>query len=551
MRALLIPSATLIPNDMRSKMGAIPSCLFPLHNVTMLERICEQYKNAADEVYVVAGHNRERLHEYAALKSLDVHVIDIDAIRNLGYTIWFGVSSILREHQDVEQIYVNYGDTLLSNQPAAERRDVLYYSRESISKEWTFFEHDNGRIRDVVDKGHAVASGAAFGNAFPGVFEIARPASFLRELEKALRAPAGDLDPFYQAVWQYSATRPFACVLAEDWFDVGHSDRYAQAKTMVAARLFNSIEIDRDRGLLTKRSRNREKLIDEIKWYLRMPSRLQYLTPRIYSYSLDWSDPYVTMEYYGYNTLHEMLVYGDITEPQWRKIFRKLLFILEDMRCFQVNDDAATRREVLEQIYVSKTISRLEELKNDEHFTPFFENRITVDGAVFPSLEEYIGFLPPLLRSRLVEDAPAFCIIHGDLCFSNILAENDFGFLRLVDPRGSFGGYDIYGDQRYEIAKLMHSLDGQYDFIIEDMVHVAVEGACIQLRRPPRKQKVSGIFQDVFHDYMSDWEDLKLIEGLLFLSMIPLHSDHVNRQYAMLATGLQLLREAGIGESDG
>lgn len=551
MRALLIPSATLIPADMRVKMGAMPSCLFPLHNITMLERICAQYQGVVDAVYVVAGRNRERLHEFAALKNIDVHIVDVDEVRSLGYTIWYGMREMIRANRDIEQVYINYGDTLLSNRLAAERRDILYYARESVSKEWTFFEHDDGRVYGIVDKGQEAPGEAVFGNAIPGVFEIAWPEAFMEELEAAIGGPHSGVDAFYQAIAQYSLRHPFDCVLAEDWFDVGHSDRYAQAKTTVAARVFNSIEIDRDRGMLTKRSRNREKLIDEIRWYLRMPNRLQYLTPRIYSYSLDWSAPYVTMEYYGYNTLHEMLVYGDIAESQWRKIFQKLLFILKDMRSFQVNDDVARRREALEAIYVSKTISRLEELREDERFTPFFQREIVINDSVFPSLEEYVRFLPPVLRERLIEDVPPFCIIHGDLCFANILVESDFGFLRSVDPRGSFGSYDIYGDQRYEIAKLMHSVDGQYDFIIEDMFQLEADGSRIRLKKPPKAKKVSLIFEDVFGEYMRDSGELKLIEGLLFLSMIPLHSDHPNRQYAMLATGLQLLREAGIGEDDG
>ena len=186
MKALLIPSATLIPTDMRAKMGAIPSCLFPLHNATMLELICKQYSGVADEVYVAAGHNRERLHEFAALKSMDIHIIDVDEIRNLGYTVWFGIREILRERQDTEQIYINFGDTLLSNRPMAERRDILYYARESVSKEWTFFEHEGGRICGIVDKGHAVPGDTMFGNAFPGVFEVARPEEFLTELGAAI-----------------------------------------------------------------------------------------------------------------------------------------------------------------------------------------------------------------------------------------------------------------------------------------------------------------------------------------------------------------------------
>jgi hypothetical protein len=38
-------------------------------------------------------------------------------------------------------------------------------------------------------------------------------------------------------------------------------------------------------------------------------------------------------------------------------------------------------------------------------------------------------------------------------------------------------------------------------------------------------------------------EDVRLVEGLLFLSMCPLHEDSADRQLAMFATGLRILNE--------
>jgi hypothetical protein len=38
-------------------------------------------------------------------------------------------------------------------------------------------------------------------------------------------------------------------------------------------------------------------------------------------------------------------------------------------------------------------------------------------------------------------------------------------------------------------------------------------------------------------------DDVRFIEGLLFLSMCPLHHDHPRRQRAMFAIGLQILNE--------
>ena len=47
MKALLIPSALLVPSDMRNKFGELPTALFPLGNKTMIERLYD--KSISDE----------------------------------------------------------------------------------------------------------------------------------------------------------------------------------------------------------------------------------------------------------------------------------------------------------------------------------------------------------------------------------------------------------------------------------------------------------------------------------------------------------------------
>ena len=79
-------------------------------------------------------------------------------------------------------------------------------------------------------------------------------------------------------------------------------------KIKVEPRSFNFMELDERRGILTKRSTHKDKLQAEIRWYLKLPKELRYLAPRIFDYSLSHDSPFVSMEFYGYRTLHEMLI---------------------------------------------------------------------------------------------------------------------------------------------------------------------------------------------------------------------------------------------------
>lgn len=552
MKALLIPSALLVPSDMRNKFGELPTALFPLGNKTMIERLYDKYKDIVDVIYIVVKRKQLLINDYINSKKLPIRIIELDELRDLGYTIQYGMEFILGQEPLIDYIYVNFADFLLDEHVPINNHNFFYYASGMSTDEWTYFKDNNGIITDILDKcplseNHQISN---FSGIFVGLFGFTNPHYFL-ELLKQYSNVHSDMDTFYQAIFTYSQEYPFTILHSQNWFDVGHSDNYSKATTSVAARSFNSIEIDEQRGILKKRSENKEKLVNEIRWYLRIPNKLQYLLPRVYDYSLDLTDPYVSMEYYGYHTLHESLVFGDLPLVKWQAIFQKLLFAINDMGKFTVTGERIQFEAALRDIYLQKTFDRLDMMQNEPDFHSFFENTITINGKEYRSLNEYLKMLPQLIEKLVVYTFTGqFNIIHGDLCFANILIEDTYDFIRVIDPRGKFGTFDIYGDARYELAKLMHTLEGKYDFIIEDMFDIDVIGNTIEYHVHKQIDNITNVFLDVFRESIDNIQAVRLIEATLFLSMIPLHSDYKQRQFAMLATGVMLLEQV-IREIEG
>lgn len=552
MKALLIPSALLVPSDMRNKFGELPTALFPLGNKTMIERLYDKYKAIVDVIYIVVKRKQLLINDYINSKKLPIRIIELDVLRDLGYTIQYGMEFILGQEPLIDYIYVNFADFLLDEHVPINNHNFFYYASGMSTDEWTYFKDNNGIITDILDKcplseNHQISN---FSGIFVGLFGFTNPHYFL-ELLKQYSNVHSDMDTFYQAIFTYSQEYPFTILHSQNWFDVGHSDNYSKATTSVAARSFNSIEIDEQRGILKKRSENKEKLVNEIRWYLRIPNKLQYLLPRVYDYSLDLTDPYVSMEYYGYHTLHESLVFGDLPLVKWQAIFQKLLFAINDMGKFTVTGERIQFEAALRDIYLQKTFDRLDMMRNEPDFHSFFENTITINGKEYRSLNEYLKMLPQLIEKLVVYTFTGqFNIIHGDLCFANILIEDTYDFIRVIDPRGKFGTFDIYGDARYELAKLMHTLEGKYDFIIEDMFDIDVIGNTIEYHVHKQIDNITNVFLDVFRESIDNIQAVRLIEATLFLSMIPLHSDYKQRQFAMLATGVMLLEQV-IREIEG
>ena len=135
-------------------------------------------------------------------------------------------------------------------------------------------------------------------------------------------------------------------------------------------------------------------------------------------------------------------------------------------------------------------------------------------------------------------------IIHGDYCFSNILFDSSNYIFKLIDPRGRLNAEaTIYGDPRYDIAKLRHSVVGLYDFIVQGLFKLTEKDTEFEYKILTTNDYK--ILEEIFDKYLSingfNVQEIKFIEGLLFLSMIPLHKDNFDRQKVFYLKAIELL----------
>jgi len=142
------------------------------------------------------------------------------------------------------------------------------------------------------------------------------------------------------------------------------------------------------------------------------------------------------------------------------------------------------------------------------------------------------------------------CLLHGDLCFSNILYDLSNNQYKLIDPRGKWGS-SIFGDIKYDVAKLRHSIVGGYDSINNELFSVEYNKSKInfQVFKPSNYHKISREF-DTWLSKRWNLTDIKLIEGLLFISMLPLHQDNFKKELAFYSIGIQRLNDVLITKNN-
>lgn len=532
---VIIPSAKLVPEELQ-KLGKLPAVIYPINQKIAFDYIYDQYKNLHTKVDIICYENADKV-ERRLRKVIgnEIKVRKLPELHDLGYTILYAIENI------DEPVVINFADTIVMDPITDISGDAFFYQEDYMSETWTYFDEENGIITHIYDK--EAINEEIKKKLFVGVFKIINTHDFSECLRNAVQQKNKKMNSFYHALELYSKKHPMQAVLTNNWFDIGHEDKYYNSKLEVRAREFNHITIDKNRGILKKTSDDKDKFIGEIKWYLKLPADVEYVRPRIFNYSTSYVDPYVSMEYYAYHTVHELFLYGDLTLQQWIDIFNRIRFVCDDFKRYTVQD--ANIRPALEEMYLTKTLQRFEKMKKDERFIMFFESPIVVNGERYLPLNEIIITLEKAIPEMLY-DVDTFNIIHGDLCFANIMVDSNFSFIKVIDPRGKFGTYDIYGDFRYELAKLFHSVDGKYDFIIKDLFDLDYnsETARINYRIQNRKRDFNlyKVFLDTFSaEVGGDLKKIELIEALLFLSMIPLHGESIRHQMVMLGTGLEIL----------
>ncbi|SDG49209.1 NTP transferase domain-containing protein [Roseospirillum parvum] len=144
-------------------------------------------------------------------------------------------------------------------------------------------------------------------------------------------------------------------------------------------------------------------------------------------------------------------------------------------------EGGAADRDALTDVYVVKTLDRVRQVGGLIPHLEVPEVRINGRLCANPFAPGREGRMAEL-AAPLLADCAAFRVIHGDPTFSNMLIDGE-DKAWLIDPRGSFGQVRLFGDPRYDWAKLYYSVVGDYDMFNRRRftLKVAPEGVEIDL----------------------------------------------------------------------
>jgi len=307
-------------------------------------------------------------------------------------------------------------------------------------------------------------------------------------------------------------------------------------------RAYNTFDINPTRGTITKHS-TKERLRDEINYYQAISQTANgVFFPRMLSSNFSDDTYHLELEYYAYDNLGDYMVYQEFDKHFWELAAASLRTTLEMFSNDTVDTDFSQHAAAM---YIAKTEHYYEDLLvNDKFGTIASHDSLTIGGKRYVNFAGIWEDVKKKISASLLAPKQG-SVIHGDMCFSNILCgvnpKTDTCVLKFVDPRGNFGVDGIYGDPLYDYAKLVHSYRGGYEYIIFDQFSVEENSDLNEFNvvfANGNKEKIAEVFND-FSDPRAS-----LIEGLIYIGMCSRHYDSIDRQTAMYTTGIQLLNEA-------
>lgn len=306
------------------------------------------------------------------------------------------------------------------------------------------------------------------------------------------------------------------------------------------SRYFNNVWLDKKENKVVKFSSNIPKLEQEFLYYMSLPDdpHIREYFPRVLSFSKHSTYAILETQYIDADPLSEFLL--SYVSNNRIKFWDTVFMMLSSTRYRWDKHTKINNNQIQQEFYLSKTIERVKEFENHIGRYITVSPTISINGKLLLNWSELLPLVEQYIKSVTVE---RLHFIHGDWCFSNILC-SESGSCSFIDPRGQFGPEVCYGDRMYDIAKLYHSIHGQYDYIVNDYVTSKIWYIDTPIIDFYITRLVPAHILSLFHEhFVVDKKYLTILEGLLFVSMCILHVDNLQKSHILYGRGIELLNE--------
>ena len=402
-----------------------PKCLVPIDDVPMIINTLNVYKNK--EVIIITDHLSEVLEKYLNLfyKGDNYKIVKTNEPGTAG-----GLKKAVSFIPDNEPFILTWADLFFEKEQTFEMVDVTYKTHLMVGLSNTF------KCRWRLEEYNRFVNKSSTECGIAGFFVFRDKSKFNNiNVDKSL------VRGFLRSEYLNENIDSF---YLDGCFEVGEKEKYEEILSKkVTHRFFNKVEIKEDKVYKSCIVPSYEDVHQNEKdWYKFVGDKFER-TPKVYS-----TDPLIIQRIDG--------------KHAWEVEQDKSTIINNYCDTFDSLHSLGTQKGDYSGecmgVYFTKSWKRVDEV------APIL---IYVSQESIKSNGKYCQ--NPIRNLSVFEDTISgivgvdeYNVIHGDPSFSNSLVDKDNN-IWLIDPRGSFGDTKIYGDKRYDWAKLYYSAVGNYD----------------------------------------------------------------------------------------
>lgn len=522
---ILIASGAYVEGEFISEVGQLPPCFLPIGNKRLyklqLEFLRKLYPDDDYFISVPSSFNLP-IEDSNFLEKEEVSILRVPDGLTLGESLLYCWNASGKGYNNLK---VLHGDTLFID-PDFNTSNLIsvhpnhgFYSRASY-------------------KGNEISTCLAQEQdlVLSGFFSFDDPWFLMKSLIE-------ERSNFIDALNVYIKTYSVEINHTGSWLDFGHINSFFHSRTwMTTQRAFNELQIS-TRTVTKSSSENPTKIYAEGNWFKSIPGNIKIHTPQLLNFETEKNVCY-SLEYLYFLPLSDLLVFGNLPTGFWHGVLKSAVNVLADFSTFSTSE---INLDTQNDLYLKKTLNRLDKFQSSNVFD--VNRKININNNIKLSLVDIANATAKLISETKQKDIG---ILHGDFCFSNLLYDSRQQAIKCIDPRGidADGNYSIYGDRRYDAAKLYHSVIGLYDLIIAGHYSLQFnnEKDEIDIRFFINDDLRSSLEDTIHHLFRENQKcDFKTQEVLaitihLFLSMLPLHYDRPDRQLAFIANAIRLYK---------
>lgn len=475
-----------------------PKCLISVKGTTILQTVSIAFPGAS--VIIIGDYKADLLESY-----LEVALPDFDyrIVRTNGAGTNSGITEALNFIPNKEPFAITWSDLFYQAPVSIPDENKNYIGVTNTNK--CRYSFENGKF----------AEGDISRNGIIGLFLFK---------EKNLLGNAPSNGEFVRFLAQTKIE--FSPLIVDSVQEIGTIDTYLSFKSQFpVSRFFNSVEMQED--LVVKKAtvpKFKHLLEDEINWYRYMYDNGFVSIPKVINFE--------PLEIERIRGMHPHQI-KDLTRDENVILINNIIARLNKMHSIE---RGPVRLEDLYNVYVNKTLDRIRPVTQMLKINS--DKKYVINGK---QIEAITPDKPDILIKlfQVLSPISYFCPIHGDPTFSNILVTGD-NKIKFIDPRGYFGNSKIFGDPRYDFAKLFYSAVGNYDQFNEQNFQFRFEGKKITIK------VASSGFENVWKTPKSDsvnTRDIEILHALIWLSLSGYFINDIDSMMASYFHGLELVSE--------